>query len=160
MFFMSKKKQRDIELFIVDIFVAVHQLQKYTEPFSSKDDFRHSSLHWDASIRQLEIIGEALNKLLENENFSRVSPKYFRKIVNFRNVISHGYFGIDVDEVWNVIKEKLDILNKDLEIIVGTEIDLHLAITTEIEEYMLLEDISLVRFLTDLQKKFTEADNV
>jgi len=147
-------------LFIVDIFVAVYQLNKYTESFSNKDDFRHSSLHWDASIRQLEIIGEALNKLLENESFSQVVPGYFRKIVNFRNVISHGYFGIDVDEVWNVIKEKLHTLNEDLQTIVGRKIDLHLAIETEIEEYILLEDISLVIFLTELQKQYLEADNV
>ncbi len=157
---MSNRKQRDIELFIVDIFVAIHKVEKYTETFSNKDEFRHSSLHWDASIRQLEIIGEALNKLLENESFSQASPKYFRKIVNFRNVISHGYFGVDVDEVWNVIKEKLNILNADLEILVGTEIDLLLAIETEIEEYILLEDISLVKFLTHLRKKFIEVHNV
>ena len=157
---MSKKKQRNIELFIVDVFVAMHQLEEYTSTFSNQDDFRHSNLHWDASIRQLEIIGEALNKLLENENFSCVSPKYFRKIVNFRNVISHGYFGIDVDEVWNVINEKLSPLNEDLEKIVAKEIDLSEAIDTEQEAYRLLGDSLIVQFLKELQRKLTEVHNV
>ena len=157
---MSKKKQRNIELFIVDVFVAMHQLEEYTSTFSNQDDFRHSNLHWDASIRQLEIIGEALNKLLENENFSRISPKYFRKIVNFRNVISHGYFGIDVDEVWNVINEKLSPLNEDLEKIVAKEIDLSEAIDTEQEAYRLLGDSLIVQFLKELQRKLTEVHNV
>ena len=34
--------------------------------------------------------------------------------MDFRNVISHGYFGIDEDEVWFVIKEKLDEFFDDL----------------------------------------------
>ena len=157
---MSKKKQRDIELFIVDVFVAVHQLEKYSSTFTNGDEFRHSNLHWDASIRQLEIIGEALNKLLDNESFSRSAPVYFRKIVNFRNAITHGYFGIDVAEVWSVIKDKLIILEKDLKTIVKSRIDLRLAIETEVEEYMLLEDVALVKFLTNLQNELVEADNV
>ena len=156
---MSKKKQRDIELFVVDTFVAIHQVKKYTAPFKNKDDFRHNSLHWDATIRQLEIIGEALNKLLENEEFNKASPRYFRKIVNFRNVISHGYFGIDLDEVWNVVNEKLDVLSDDLLTIVNVNINLQPAIETEIEEYMKLADTSLVNFLMDLQKKCSETQN-
>ena len=156
---MSKKRQRDIELFIVDILVAMQQLKRYVEPFENKDDFRHSSLHWDASIRQLEVIGEVLNKLLDNVEFNKASPRYFRKIVNFRNVISHGYFGIDVDEVWNVIIEKLDNLEEDLEEIVIKRINLDLAISTEVEAYIQLEDTFLVTYLTKLQNKFLEVNN-
>ena len=157
---MSKKKQRDIELFIVDIFVAIHQLEKYSCTFIDYDDFRHSNLHWDASIRQLEIIGEALNKLLDNEDFSRNAPVYFRKIVNFRNAITHGYFGIDVAEVWSVIKEKLPVLEEDLKTIVKNRVDLRLAIETEVDEYILLEDVDVVKFLTNLQNELVEVDDV
>ena len=89
---MSKKQQRDIELFIVDIFVSIQKIKTYTKEFKNSQDFAHSGLHWDASIRQLEIIGEALNKLLKNDNFNLLAPSYFRKVVNFRNIIIHGYF--------------------------------------------------------------------
>ena len=54
---MSKNKKRDIELFIVDIFVAIEKIREYTQSFNDPSDFQHSSLHWDASIRQLEIMG-------------------------------------------------------------------------------------------------------
>ena len=107
-------------------------------------------MHWDATIRQLEVIGEALNKLLEDESFSALSPKYFRKIVNFRNVIAHGYFGIDLDEVWNVLAEKLDILNIDLRDIVKENIDLSIAIESEINEYTKLDDLKIVEYLKSL----------
>ena len=147
------KKQRDIELFIVDIFVAIKKASEYIKDFDDKEEFRQDSLHWDATIRQLEIIGEALNKLLEDESFSKLSPKYFRKVVNFRNIITHGYFGIDIDEVWNVLTLKLDMLNDDLKDIVQDNINLSIAIKSEIHEYEKLNDKAIVNFLKSIDTK-------
>ena len=48
---MSNKK-RDIELFIVDIFVSIQKIKEYTNSFNNPNDLLHSSLHWDATIRQ------------------------------------------------------------------------------------------------------------
>lgn len=149
---MSKKKQRDLELFIVDIFIAIQKIKEYVKNFDNEEDFRHSSLHWDATIRQLEVIGEALNNLLDDDDFSVLSPDYFRKIVNFRNTIVHGYFGIDVDEVWNVICDKLDILNNDLHNLVKTKINLSTAIRASVEEYRRLNDRNIVNFLKSLEQ--------
>lgn len=143
---MSKKK-RDIELFIVDIFVSIQKIKEYTNSFDNPNDLLYSSLHWDATIRQLEIIGEALNKLLEDEKFAKHSPKYFRRVVNFRNNIVHGYFGIDTDEVWNVITLHLDSLQIDIKNIIKNYIDIQEAIESELEEYKKLNDIKIVKFL-------------
>ena len=143
---MSKKK-RDIELFIVDIFVSIQKIKEYTNSFDNPNDLLYSSLHWDATIRQLEIIGEALNKLLEDEKFAIHSPKYFRRVVNFRNNIVHGYFGIDTDEVWNVITVHLDSLQNDIKNIIKNNIDIQEAIESELEEYKKLNDIIIVKFL-------------
>ena len=145
---MSRKQQRDITLFIVDVFVAIAKIKEYIEPFDDEDEFRHSSLHWDASIRQLEVMGEALNHLLEDEYFASVSPKYFRKIVNFRNVIAHGYFGIDTEEVWDVICNKLILLDTDLQEVVHSEkVDLSLALEKTMNEYTVLNDKTIISYL-------------
>ena len=145
---MHKKEQRDITLFIVDIFVAIVKIKEYTSFFNDEDEFRHSSLHWDASIRQLEVIGEALNNLLEDEYFASLSPKYFRKIVNFRNVIAHGYFGIDTEEVWDVINYKLILLDTDLkEVIDNANIDLSLALEKTMNEYTAMNDKVIISYL-------------
>jgi len=149
---MPNKKQRDIELFIVDVLIAIQKIKEYTKLFINKNDFQHSSLHWDATIRQLEIIGEALNKLLEDEKFKSLSPSYFRKVVNFRNTIIHGYFGIDLDEVWNIITQKLDILETDMLVLVKDNIDLENVISSEIEEYKRLNDIYITKYLMQLSK--------
>ncbi len=127
------KKARDIELFIVDVFITLEKIRQYSVDFSTADSFRHSSLHWDATIRQLEILGEALSHLLKDEKFSQYAPAYFRKIVNFRNVIVHEYFGIDEDEVWDVITNKLALLQKDMENIIS-EIDISDAASSVMDE--------------------------
>ena len=133
------KKSRDIELFIVDVFVTLEKIRQYTEDFSNADNFRHSNLHWDATIRQLEILGEALNHLLNDKKFSKHAPTYFRKIVNFRNVIVHEYFGIDEDEVWDVITNKLTLLQKDMTNIC-VKIDISAAASSVLDE-LVDEDI-------------------
>lgn len=154
---MSNKKFRELALFVVDIFVAVEKIKEYIKPFENENDFRHSSLHWDATIRQLEIIGEALNNLLDDEYFDSLSPKYFRKVVNFRNTISHGYFGIDLDEVWNVIHQHLDILVDDLsKIVKDNKLDIGDAIRSSINEYTALNDVLIINYLTVLQAKYNE----
>jgi len=137
------KKQRDIELFIVDVFVVLEKIKLYTHLFDNADNFRHSNLHWDATIRQLEILGEALNHLLNDEKFSNHAPKYFRKIVNFRNVIVHEYFGIDEEEVWDVVHHKLSLLYKDMLIIVK-EIDISSATLSVLDE---IEDKNIKNML-------------
>ncbi len=149
--FMSSNKKRDVELFIVDIFVAIQKINDYTKTFKNSSDFQHSSLHWDASMRQLEIIGEALNKLLDNDKFNSLAPSYFRKVVNFRNSIVHGYFGIDLDEVWNIITEKLEILEVDLTLVIKDNINLDEAILYELEEYKNLNDVNIVKYLMQLK---------
>ena len=140
------KKDRAIELFIVDIFVAIEKIKLYTRDFQQADTFRHNSLHWDATIRQLEILGESLNHLLDNERFASLAPEYFRKVVNFRNVIVHEYFGIDEEEVWDIVTQKLDLLHRDMHRIVS-HIDMTSAIHSVLEE---TSDEAIVMMLQQL----------
>ncbi len=60
---------RDPTLFLLDIFVAIKKIEIYTHPFDNADTFCHSMAEWDATIRQFEIIGEAMNSLIKNGIF-------------------------------------------------------------------------------------------
>jgi uncharacterized protein with HEPN domain len=150
---MSSKKPRDIELFAVDLFVAIHKIKSYTNTFTNGESLRHNSLHWDATIRELELIGEALNNLLENERFSAAAPSYFRKVINFRNAIVHGYFGIDEEEVWDIVTEKLDLLAEDMTAICKETLNLNEAIESQIVEFEKFNDVKTVEFLKRLKVK-------
>lgn len=143
-------KARDIELFIVDIFIAIQKIKEYTIDFRDEEQLRFSSLHWDATIRELEIIGEALNNLLNDEYFCSLSPAYFRKVVNFRNAIAHGYFGIDASEVWDIITEKINILEIDIKEITEDKINLQEAIQSQIVDYIELRDENITTYLKEL----------
>ncbi|PHQ64898.1 MAG: hypothetical protein COB99_07060 [Sulfurimonas sp.] len=145
---MSTK--RDLELFIVDIFICIQKIKTYTENFTCGDDLLHSEINWDATLRNLEIIGEALNNLLQDEKFVSLSPMYFRKVVNFRNLVSHGYFGISQEEVWNVVTEKLNLLEEDMKQIIDKNFDLSTAIEQELPKQANSE---IVQYLKNLKKE-------
>ena len=105
---MSK---RDIEFYILDTLIAIDKIRRYTSMFHNGDDLLCSELSWDATIRELEIIGEATKNLLNN---SILDEKKYRRVVDFRNQINHAYFGIDEEIVWDVIQNKLDGYEEDL----------------------------------------------
>ncbi len=102
---------RDYRLYITDIFIAINKIQRYTQNISDAQDLRWNEIVWDATIRELEIIGEATRVLIKSDILKN---QEYRKIVDFRNIIAHGYFGLDEDEVFIVIKDKLIIFENEL----------------------------------------------
>ena len=120
--------KRDPALYLLDILIAYNKIVRYTKEFTNADDFLHSELEWDATIRELEIIGEATNHLLKEQI---IEDKY-RRIVDFRNQIAHGYFGIDAEIVLDVIQNKLNIFTNELQ---SLHIDLKDAIDKSKNEY-------------------------
>jgi uncharacterized protein with HEPN domain len=148
---MPKVKKRNLELCIVDVFVAIHKIKTYTALFENGLALQNNSLHWDATIRSFEVIGGALNYLLVDESFSARAPSYFKKIANFRNAIIHGYFGIDSDEVWDIITCKLEDLNDDLLAFSLKNFNLEEAIDLTIVEYSFSNEASIIHYLQKLK---------
>jgi uncharacterized protein with HEPN domain len=101
---------RDITLYIVDILIAIDKIKRYTKNIDNAEELLHSELEWDATIRELQVIGDAMNRILNRNHLDNS----YRRIVDFRNQIVHGYFGIDHNIVWQVINDKLGDLNKDI----------------------------------------------
>ncbi len=90
---------RNIELFVFDIFVAIHKIKKVSSGFDKVQDLLHDFTSWDSVIREFEIIGEASKYLLRDSLLS----KHYQEVVDFRNQITHEYFGIDQNIVWTII---------------------------------------------------------
>jgi len=111
----ENRQPRSVELFIVDIILADFRINEYLRGVVDAEHLRQDSMRWDATIRQLEIVGEAMGNILKDDVLAAAAPDYFRKVVNFRNTITHGYFGIDADEVWSVIKRAMELETADLE---------------------------------------------
>jgi uncharacterized protein with HEPN domain len=65
-------------------------------------------------MMQFIVIGEMIDKLdtsYKKEN----SHIQWTKIKNFRNIIAHDYFGIDSDEIWDIIQNKMKPLKIEIE---------------------------------------------
>ena len=60
----------------------------------------------DATIRRLEVIGEAV-KNVSGKTKRKYPEIEWAKIAATRNILIHKYFGIDLDIVWNIIKNDL-----------------------------------------------------
>ncbi len=62
------------------------------------------------------VIGEMINKL--SDEFKNTHPEIeWIKIKGFRNVVAHDYFGIDAEEVWQIIIYKIPSLKADIQLL-------------------------------------------
>ncbi len=140
---------------IVDVFVGIERTKEYVMPFSDEEEFNQSSADYDAAIRELNIIREALNRLLEDEQFTAASSAYLRNIVDLRDLIAES----DVDrvgtlEVWDLITNKLVLLDNDLKNVVhSSNINMGTVIETELRKYFQLDDKKSVGFLKKLNRE-------
>jgi len=110
----SSMSDRNISFYVVDIFIAIDKIKRYTFKFESAEELLYAEQSWDASIRELEIIGEATKHLLNED----ILPQSYRRIVDFRNQINHAYFGINEKIVWDVIQNKLPEYSDELKRVV------------------------------------------
>lgn len=97
---------------------AIKQIEVFTENMNL--NVFESNLVRSACIFQLEIIGEAVNKITQN-----IKNKYQQvdwiNITGLRNIIAHEYWGIDYTIVWSIIISELPKLKMDIEKILSEE---------------------------------------
>lgn len=92
---------------------AIEKVELYSNEFGDADSFYHDQKSFDASMMQFVVIGEIITRL--DESFKTAHPHIpWQKIKDFRNIIAHDYFGIDADEIWDIIQHKLLPLKSDI----------------------------------------------
>jgi len=82
----------------------------------SKKEFKRIKDTKDATVRRIEIIGEAA-KNVSNELKKKHPEIEWAKIAGARDVMIHAYFKVDLDIVWNIIKKDLPDLKKKIKTI-------------------------------------------
>ena len=95
---------------------AIEQIEIYTDGI----DFEHfasNQMMFDATLRQLEVIGEASNRL-SDELIQSNNDVYWARIVGLRNLVIHEYFGIDDLTIWNVLKLNLPEFKEKIQLII------------------------------------------
>jgi len=104
--------KKEPKIFVSHILESIREINKYTEGLSAAE-FLKSTLVQDASIRRLEIIGEAVKKI---PAATRASAKDvpWKQIAGLRDLLIHEYFGVDLKLVWKVIQKDLPELKKNM----------------------------------------------
>jgi uncharacterized protein with HEPN domain len=83
---------RDESLYLADILEACEKVLRFTKGMTYKD-FVNDDLHFDAVLRNLEVIGEAVKNVSELTRQKYPNVKW-RKIAGFRDIVAHEYFGV------------------------------------------------------------------
>lgn len=93
---------------LLHILESIEEIENYTTD-SNLDSFIQNSMMRFASIKQIEIIGEAANYISE-ETKAKFSDIQWRQITGLRHVLVHEYFGIDDTLIWQIIANDIPVL--------------------------------------------------
>jgi len=141
--------KRGIEFFILDSYISILKIEEYSKDKSDSQDLLYDCKSWDAVMREFSILGEAIKILIEQKLFSEDK----RKIVDFRNLVIHHYFGIDADIVWDIIKNNLPNLKDELEMQINS-----LENKNKMLNY-LINDNYYANFIVENLKKLKDAND-
>jgi uncharacterized protein with HEPN domain len=96
---------RSWELFLRDIEEASLKVERRTRDVSF-DEFVANDVLYDAVVRNLEVIGEAV-KGIPAEVRERCPGIDWRQIAGLRDILAHAYFAIDDATLWDIIRNKI-----------------------------------------------------
>ena len=98
---MSDSAQREWRFYVDDMTGFAEKVIAYTQGLD-QGGFVGSGLNYDATVRNLELIGEAAMHI--PDDIRRANPQIpWRLIIATRNRLIHGYLGIDNDTLWSII---------------------------------------------------------
>lgn len=98
---------------LTDIFESIVLIEKYTKGKMQFEIYAGNRQLKDSVERRLEIIGEAMNSLLQLDKSITISSS--RKIVNTRNKLIHGYDEVEDIIVWEIVAKHLPILKTEVQ---------------------------------------------
>jgi len=109
---MSEKDKGNL-MAILD---SCNKIKKFTGEVKDADAFFKDEKTFDAVLMNFVIIGEAVARLTEDLKDQKPQVPW-TQIKGFRNLVAHDYFGVDAEEVWQIIKTNLPDLKKEVNII-------------------------------------------
>ena len=109
---MSDTIQREWRFYLDDMIGFAEKVMSYTQSLD-QDDFVNSDLNYDATLRNLELIGEAATHIPEDVR-ERNPHIPWRLIIATRNRLIHGYLGLDNDTLWSIIRDNFPELLTNL----------------------------------------------
>lgn len=88
-----------------DIINCISSIDEHLESQRDFDEYKTNKTKCRAVERELEIIGEAVNKLLKIN--SSIPISFARQMVDLRNKVIHSYDNVNDNIIWNVVVKSL-----------------------------------------------------
>jgi uncharacterized protein with HEPN domain len=112
---MKKDELRALD-YLAHILQAIERIGTYTDDIDEAG-FLENEMVQDAVIRNIEIIGEAARNIAKHqpEFASKHSNVPWEDMYWMRNRVSHGYFSVDLEVIWNTIKRDIPELQQQIQ---------------------------------------------
>ncbi|MEI7844093.1 MAG: DUF86 domain-containing protein [Gallionellaceae bacterium] len=102
---MSNSGQREWRFYVSDMLEFAEKVLLYTDGLD-QEKFVSSGLNYDATVRNLSMIGEAATRTPEHvRHFANLIN--WRQIIGTRNRLINGYLGLDNDIIWDIIQNEI-----------------------------------------------------
>lgn len=96
---------------------SCNKIIDYTQGVFSAEEFYQDQKLFDAVLMNFIVIGESVSKI-SSDLKNQYNNVEWGKIKSFRNIVAHNYFGVDADEVWQIIDSDIYTLQKSIEEII------------------------------------------
>lgn len=100
--------QLNVKKYLLDISVSIDSINDFIGNDNNFSDYESNKLIRRAVERELEIIGEATNRILKIDPV--IDLKDARRIVDLRNLVIHAYDNVDNIIIWGIITKDLPLL--------------------------------------------------
>jgi uncharacterized protein with HEPN domain len=106
-----------VEDYLEHIAEAIARATSYLQPLNDLTALQQNQQAQDAVVRNIEIIGEAANKIQKmDSDFSANHPELpWVEMRGMRNKVIHNYFDVDWAVVWSTVKDDLPQLKKQID---------------------------------------------
>jgi uncharacterized protein with HEPN domain len=104
--------QRNVDMYLLDILNSIESIEKYLGEERNFTHYEANKLLRRAVERELEIIGEATNRILKLDTNFTIS--HARRIVDLRNFVIHSYDSIDNVIIWGIVTKDLPLLKEQV----------------------------------------------
>ena len=103
-------------LFLNDIIESIDSIRSYIGEMSF-EEFSKDKMRIDAVVRNFEIIGEAV-KNIDDDLKHRFHNTDWKSVAGLRDTLIHGYFGIDLEILWDIAVHKIPPLQSEITAII------------------------------------------
>lgn len=104
--------QNEIDKWLADIQQSIIEIYSFLPEERDFSKFKNDLKTRKAVERNIEIIGEAMNRLLQKD--PAIPITYARKVVDTRNYIIHGYDSVSYEILWAIIVRDLPVLESEV----------------------------------------------